>query len=1004
MGNLDDFYDAAIARDVDAIAALEKETGKEDPYYGTILHIESLEGNEERVRFILREFANKNLLTKFTRSGTSALHWAVFGKHTEVAKVIIEAAKKQLPETSFRDFLRLANQEKNTALHYAVSNANLEIVEVIVENDPTGKYLPNTDGKTPIYIAAEIAHTNIVKVICTTCKTAPLNLDGPGGSTALLAAVKNHNQGIEVLQVLIDTARGVPPSSSVSSFQSFLRRGDEDENTALHLAVMQGKLDSAKLLVESDPSYPGTKNKKGKTPFYIAAEKGHADIAKMICTTCTAAPFNYLDGPGGRPTALHAVVKNLDEGKNEVKDMIKIIIDVFKTMFISKDPTASKYSMYKEFDKIIFTTDEYGQTILELAVELNYVGVVEVILEVINPTYDSHGEDFISLKSLIYKAKDKHYDSMIKVLVGMYEAGADASYFSFFDQSTYDDHDTFISAIESRDTKKVFLELDGNAHALVTFVDKFGWTALHHAAYHEFDLIVERLIEEQESSKHKFVYQDMVSTPFHISAERGYTTTVIHLMQKWPSFSSAYIAVDRNAQNILHLAALQNNKEMIQGILEYCPDTHRKQFMNQQDKDGNTPLHILIRNGCFIRQIMRYEGLDLSVQNKEKFTPPDMLYFEIKITNEDQVKIKVALDYIQFDKKIDFFLKSELTPSVREKKDVKFRKEKQQMTDGKLALMKGDTHAIAKCLADAIAGDPISRAALEMEADKRNQEGETILHVESKKGVLENVRFITSAFANKNLLDMLDNKNQTALYLAADRGHTQVVKALLDAASCNWPSTSAHNPVGSFQAFIRHTGPMQNTALHLAVLKRNVAIVKLIVEVNPNDSHVKNNEGKTPIYIAAENGYKDIIEEICTTCTALSLDGPRGNMTALHALIQKTCQATEENRHAIWMMINAAKHSSSAENAPHLSFEALFTRIDELGRTVLELAVEKSNVHAVDIILKQDPAYESGRGSKNHLMHLIYEAIDDKRGIDIVKLLSEAYEIGMDTVHKGCWI
>lgn len=111
--------------------------------------------------------------------------------------------------------------------------------------------------------------------------------------------------------------------------------------------------------------------------------------------------------------------------------------------------------------------------------------------------------------------------------------------------------------------------------------------------------------------------------------------------------------------------------------------------------------------------------------------------------------------------------------------------------------------------------------------------------------------------------------------------------------------------------------------------------------------------------------------------------------------------ATEENRDAIRMIINAAKLSSSAEDAPHLTFEGLFKRTDELGRTVLQLAVEKSYVHAVEIILRQDPASVNGGGSKNHLMHLIYKAIDEEHGNDIVKLLSEAYETGIDTVHQG---
>lgn len=138
--------------------------------------------------------------------------------------------------------------------------------------------------------------------------------------------------------------------------------------------------------------------------------------------------------------------------KDEVKDVIKIIIDVLKDTFISKVPELNKYSLYREFDKIFSTTDEYRQTILELAVERNYVRVVELILDVINPAYDSDGEDFISLMPLIYKAKDKQYDSIVQVLADMYEAGADASYKRFFDQFTYDDHAAFIFAIGSRQT------------------------------------------------------------------------------------------------------------------------------------------------------------------------------------------------------------------------------------------------------------------------------------------------------------------------------------------------------------------------------------------------------------------------------------------------------------------------------------------------------------------------------------------------------------------------
>lgn len=68
--------------------------------------------------------------------------------------------------------------------------------------------------------------------------------------------------------------------------------------------------------------------------------------------------------------------------------------------------------------------------------------------------------------------------------------------------------------------------------------------------------------------------------------------------------------------------------------------------------------------------------------------------------------------------------------------------------------------------------------------------------------------------------------------------------------------------------------------MHVAVKRRNVAIVKLLVEADPTDTHFQNDDGKTPMFIAVDEGYDDIVEIISTTCTAPSLDGPYGR-TAL---------------------------------------------------------------------------------------------------------------------------
>nr|XP_017232624.1 PREDICTED: ankyrin-3-like isoform X2 [Daucus carota subsp. sativus] len=535
------------------------------------------------------------------------------------------------------------------------------------------------------------------------------------------------------------------------------------------------------------------------------------------------------------------------------------------------------------------------------------------------------------------------------------------------------------------------LHLLGENKHLASFVDHQGWTPLHHAAYYEFDSILDVIITALKDVGYQFVYEDMI-TPFHLAAEGGYTSTVIRLMQMWPVSSSEYTAVNKSGQNILHLAATKNKKEMIQGILKYCPEQYKEKILNEQDDNGDTPVHILVSRGCYIPEVINHKGINTRVKNNQNWNSHDMLYLEDEIIAD------------QTDWKMDIW-ESLVLPSKRQRKDMMFNKATTLFINERDARMKADleryknTRAVAHWFTDAIAGDANARAALEMEAERLNEDGETILHVESKRGDTERVRFIVTEFSNKDLLVKQDKLKQTALHLAAHHGHTQVVEVLIDAARRHLPSSSArddtHNPFSAFKAFIRlATSPKQNTALHVAVLNGNVAIVKLLVEADPSDRHIQNYEGKTPIYIAAEKGYMAIIKEICTTCTAQCLEGPGGGASALHALI-KNMQATEEWKDAVGMIIDAFKHWNSEE-------DALFNSTDEFGNTVLQLAVERNNVGVVKLLLEEDPAYQNCRGSKKHgLMRLIYKAIDNEYSTDIVKLLSETYEAGINPDHKG---
>lgn len=187
----------------------------------------------------------------------------------------------------------------------------------------------------------------------------------------------------------------------------------------------------------------------------------------------------------------------------------------------------------------------------------------------------------------------------------------------------------------------VLRRLFDNIH-LVCYSDDEGWTLFHYAVHQEVVLLFDFFIAAEKYAGNQFSYGDGVSTPLHVAAENGKTSALIRLMQlcRSSACTKIFTAVNKDGQNILHLAAAQNEKEMVQGILENCPEQYRDVIMKQQDNNSNTPVHLLFSIGCFVPDLIKHKGLDTVLRNKENMTSRDMLYVQDEII-ADQVRILI---------------------------------------------------------------------------------------------------------------------------------------------------------------------------------------------------------------------------------------------------------------------------------------------------------------------------------------------------------------------------
>lgn len=191
------------------------------------------------------------------------------------------------------------------------------------------------------------------------------------------------------------------------------------------------------------------------------------------------------------------------------------------------------------------------------------------------------------------------------------------------------------------------------------------------------------------------------------------------------------------------------------------------------------------------------------------------------------------------------------------------------------------------------------RAALEGNKDAFKDKGNeieniltpqknTILHVHLtaySDGISET--FLEYILSMCPALVMKSNaEGETLLHIAARYGHSTVVNMLIKHAK-DLSTTNNNNDevVGKEKLLIRAINEKKNTALHLAVCFHHIEIVEILTKEDPSHPYFGNGENETPLYLAAERAYWDVMLKILETCTSpINQDGPNGR-TALHAVV-----------------------------------------------------------------------------------------------------------------------
>ena len=214
--------------------------------------------------------------------------------------IIAEAQDLVLLNYILKNVIKSIDQDEfgNTPIHIAAEKGHTEVVKTFV-NCVECPNPPDHNGRTPLHIAALNGHIEIVKSLAGFCTTTANSPEINGWTPIHLAARKGHT---EIVKVLINfTDKPNMPAGLLKW-------------TPIHLAAMNGHIEVVDVLV-SCTDFPNVSLTTGLTPIHLAAKNGHIDVVKSLAALSRSP--NAPDCNGWTPSYFA-----LQNGHSEVAELL----------------------------------------------------------------------------------------------------------------------------------------------------------------------------------------------------------------------------------------------------------------------------------------------------------------------------------------------------------------------------------------------------------------------------------------------------------------------------------------------------------------------------------------------------------------------------------------------------------------------------------------------------------------------------------------------------------
>ncbi|XP_035380821.1 transient receptor potential cation channel, subfamily N, member 1 [Electrophorus electricus] len=491
--------------------------------------------------------------------------------------------------------------------------------------------------------------------------------------------------------------------------------------------------------------------------------------------------------------------------------------------------------------------------------------------------------------------------------------------------------------------------------AHVDATTKDGLTALHVAVQHCKPAVVQVLLGF--GAQVQLGGGKALETPLHIAARVKEGEKVAEMLLK----SGADVnAEQENGETAMHVTARHGGLQMMRALIEEGAD------LTWRSKAGENPLHAAVRHchahmveailNCLTNERSREEAELCAQQENQNGETALHLAAELRkdMLHRDEEDVLIIRTLMEYN--------ADITAATRQA---------------------GETplHYCARVGNDAVLREmlaSVTSSRLQMAINKHAKNGRSPLLLAAKRGHTAVVRVLLE---NSARVDVFDEEGKAALHLAAEQGHDDVADVLLSHKAFVNAKTklgltplhlsaqagSAHLVrllVEAHQASVDALSLTKQTPLHLAAISGQLdvcsSLLNLSADVTATDIH-----GQTPLHLAAESDHSEVVRLFLKHRPELATLASTGGATCTHIAAAKGSVAVTRELLRFTQGGAATLHSKANGSCPlHLAAGGGHTEVtkvlldagasateeDSDGMTAVHLAARNGHTHILEVL------------------------------------------------------